>query len=272
MSAVWTDRSSGVIARAGAASHVGYFRENNEDLVYIDPTDPFALVLDGMGGQAAGEVASRRGADAVRAALHQGFTRAEEPRALIQRALRAGNAAVLEIGTLDPALQYCGTTIVLALLHGGTAYVSWLGDSRAYRISGERIEQLTWDHNLTSALVHHGVISAEEARHHRTNHALWRYFGTKDAEGALEIPLFAPANGDRLLLATDGVTGVLSEADLLQLGRAHPDPCTCAAELVKTALERGSRDNCTCAVIAFEREGEAPPAQPPVRKWWQFWK
>jgi serine/threonine protein phosphatase PrpC len=251
MSAVWANTACGCTIRAGAASHVGYFRENNEDRVYLDPEYPFALVLDGMGGLAAGELASRGAEAAVAAALRGGLAAGDEPPGLIERALRAGHEAVLDLGRRDRALRHTGTTVVLALLDRGRAHVSWLGDSPAYLVSGGGVERLTWDHNLSNVLVRHGVISAEEAGANRLDNRLWRYLGAEETKEPIEVRSFAPRRGDRLVLATDGVTGVVPEADLLHLCRAHPDPQACAEGLVNGALERGSRDNCTCAVLAF---------------------
>jgi protein phosphatase len=276
-SAAWTDRESGCAARAGAASLIGNYRENNEDLVLLDRKYPLALVLDGMGGQAAGEIASRTGGEAIRRAVRRGLRAGHEPRALIENALRVGNKAVLELGRFDRDMRNCGTTVVLALLHRGTAYVSWLGDSPAYRVSGGRIEKLTWEHNLRNALVRHGTISEEEARQHHIHNVLWRYLGSPDLADPVEVPSFTPLTGDRLLLATDGVTNIIPEADLLEVCRSHPEPKACAEELANLAVERGSRDNCTCAVIAFDQAGAGPPAAPPAvpqqsRKWWRFWR
>jgi serine/threonine protein phosphatase PrpC len=262
--------------RAGAASHVGYFRENNEDCIHLDPEYPFALVLDGMGGLAAGELASRNGADAVAEALREGLAAGDEPPALIEKALQAGHDAVLDLGRKNRAFRHAGTTAVLTLLHRDRVYVSWLGDSPAYLISGGRIQKLTWDHNLTSVLVRHRIIREEDVGSHRIKNVLCRYLGSQDTKEPLEIPSFTPKRGDRLILATDGVSGVVPEAELLQLCREHPEPQACAEELVNRALENGSRDNCTCAVLAFDCEGPEPEpdstSQVGSRKWWQFWK
>ena len=277
-SAEWVEQASGWTARAAAVCLRGDYRENNEDYVHIDPKYPFALVLDGMGGQVAGEIASQEGAKAVASALRRGLKAGEKPRELIEKAIRAGHDTVLALGQIDRDLRNCGTTLVLALMSGGVAHVSWLGDSPAYRVSGGHIEKLTWEHDMRNALVRAGVISAAEAREHRIRNVLWRYLGSSEAQEKLEIPSFAPRPGDRLLLVTDGVTAVLTEEDLLEHCRSHPDPQTCAEKLANLALERGSRDNCTCAVIAFEWSGAgSPPApqqqpRPAPRQWWQFWK
>lgn len=276
VSAEWTDRASGWAAHTGAVSLRGNYRQNNEDRVHIDDEFPFALVLDGMGGMVAGETASRTAAATVRRELRRGLRAGAEPRELIAGALRAANERLLELGRRDSDMRNMGTTIVLALLHGGRVYVSWLGDSPAFLVSGDRIEKLTWEHDTRNALIRAGAMTAAEAREHRIRNVLWRYLGSPEPPEAPEVRTFDPRPGDRLLLATDGVTGVLAEPELLDLCRAHPDPRVCAEALVNVALERGSRDNCTCAAVAFEWAGAGPPPEPslslPSRRWWQFWK
>lgn|GEM_PF-223286 len=284
---MWVDLASGLMAKTGSASHTGSYRENNEDFVHVDSDYPFALVLDGMGGMAAGELASQRGAEAVRDVLRSGLDHAKEPRALIERALHAGQEAVLELSRSNRQYRGCGTTIVLALVHGGSVYISWLGDSPAFRVSDGRIEKLTWEHDLRTAMIRHGIIPANEVNDYRIGNILCKYLGSPSgledrnpqgssstgAEEQIEIPSFKPQHGDRLLLVTDGITSVLSEKQILEVCGFYSDPHDCANELVRCALDSGSRDNCTCAVIAFEREsGASPPKVPPqpVRKWWQF--
>jgi PPM family protein phosphatase len=275
----WVDQSSGWTARAGAASLRGNYRENNEDYVHVDPKCPFALVLDGMGGQAAGEIASSKGAEAVAHALRRGLKAGDEPRGLIEKALRAGHETVVDLDR-EPEFRGCGTTAVLALLHGGTVYVSWLGDSPAILVSGGRVQQLTWDHDFRTYMIRKTGMSEAEAHGYYWRNVLVCYLGQwPEGEIQLEIPSHTPQPDDRLLLASDGVSKVLQPGDLLRVCQSHPDPQACAEELVNLALERGSRDNCTCAVIAFEDPGDGaapalpqPPQPPTPRKWWQFWK
>lgn len=290
--AEWLDTNSRWLVRAGCASHVGHYRERNQDHVYLDPDRPFALVLDGMGGYEAGARASAIGAEAVAGVLRAGLEAGEHPRPLIERALRAGNETVLTLSQSAEEFKNCGTTVVFAFLAGETVWVSWLGDSPAFRISADRIEKLTRPHNVLAALVAAGTISEAEAKDFRGGHQLWKYLGTRDLAPPFDAVSFVPQPGDALLLATDGVSNVLPDDELRVGRRAHPDPLHCAEELVARALDANSRDNCTCAVLTFEWLGTEPPephqeawklaspeppqsvrSQPEARgKWWQFRK
>jgi protein phosphatase len=263
---------SGWLVRAGADTQRGNYRESNEDRFHLDPRYPFALVLDGMGGPGAGELASRAGAEAVAAALRRGL-KAGEPRGLIERALRDGHEAILALGSPDHDMRNCGATIVLALLHDGVAHVSWLGDSAAFLVSGDHVEKFTWDHDYRTCTMRKLGMSEEEARGYFWKNVLLYYLGQwPEGDVQLEVPSRTFNPGDRLVLATDGVAKLLAGPELLRVCRSHPEPQACAEELVRLALERGSRDNCTCAVIAFGRPGDPPPAlPPPPRRWWRFW-
>lgn len=291
--AEWLDTNSGWLVRAGCASHVGHYRERNEDHVYLDPDHPFALVLDGMGGHEIGERASATGAEAVASVLRAGLEAGEAPPALIERALRTGNEAVLALSQSAKEFENCGTTVVFAFLAGGAVWVPWLGDSPAFRVSGEHIEKLTRPHNVLAALVDAGRISESEASDFRGGGQLWKYLGSRELGPPCDAVSFVPRPGDVLLLATDGVSSFLPDDELLAGCRSHPDPRHCAEELVRRALDANSRDNCACAVLTFEWAGAGEPPEPrqeawklsapepprparahpgPRGTWWQFWK
>ena len=138
--------------------------------------------------------------------------------------------------------------------HSNQIYVAGLGDSRAYLIRSDRIEQLTVDHSVAQALVSTGVLSPEEAKHSPWQHVLHKFLGCAEMADGAEVRPFTPEAGDRLLLASDGLTNHISEDDLRTGPRRFPDPQAWTEHLVKTALERGSRDNVTCIVVAFEPE------------------
>jgi protein phosphatase len=133
-------------------------------------------------------------------------------------------------------------------------YVAGLGDSRAYLIRGAKIDQLTVDHSVATALVGNGMLTAEQARHSPWQHVLYRFLGCAEMVEGAEVHPFTPQAGDRLLLASDGLTNHVTEDDLRHGATAFADPQAWADHLVSLALQRGSRDNVTCIVVAFDPE------------------
>jgi protein phosphatase len=172
----------------------------------------------------------------------------------LQRALAEANQAIIQAGRHQPAGRRMGTTAVLAVQQENQVYVAGLGDSRAYLIRGERIDQLTVDHSVAQALVSTGVLSPEEARHSPWQHVLHKFLGCAEMTDGADVRPFTPQASDRLLLATDGLTNHITEDDLREGPKRYPDPQQWAEYLVKTALQRGSRDNVTCIVVAFVPE------------------
>jgi protein phosphatase len=143
-----------------------------------------------------------------------------------------------------------GTTVVLALFRGERVYVTGIGDSRAYRLRDGRFECLTRDHSLAEALREAGTIKAEEAETHRFRNVLYLYLGCKEArEGPDEIMALELSRGDRFLLSTDGLTGVVRDDVISEVLAAAEDPQRAAQALVNRALENRSKDNITCMVI-----------------------
>jgi protein phosphatase len=147
-----------------------------------------------------------------------------------------------------------GTTAVLAVRQADQVYVAGLGDSRAYLIRGDRVEQLTVDHSVAKALEMSGTLTAEQARHSPWQHVLYRFLGCPEMSEGADVRPFTPQAGDRLLLASDGLTNHISEEDLREGARRFPNPQAWVDYLVPLALDRGSRDNVTCVVVAFDPE------------------
>jgi serine/threonine protein phosphatase PrpC len=132
--------------------------------------------------------------------------------------------------------------------------VAGLGDSRAYLVRGDKVEQLTVDHSVAQSLVSSGLISAEEAKHSPWQHVLHRFLGCAEMTEGAEVRPFTPQAGDRLLLGSDGLTNHINDEDLRLGVRDFRDPQKWAEHLVNLALQRGSRDNVTCVVVAFDPE------------------
>src|SRR5207249_4456319 len=154
----------------GKCTLLGNYRENNEDSIEVKiyPDMTLSIVADGMGGQAAGEVASKRAIDVVPREIRKNLTgnaSVEEARTVIRKAVLQANEEIITMGSLDRDYKNMGTTIVLTLWRRGSEmYVANLGDSRCYHVSGPNIEQVTVDHSLAQALVESKTISAAEAK------------------------------------------------------------------------------------------------------------
>lgn len=239
----------------GKCTLLGNYRENNEDAIDVKqfPELTLCLVADGMGGQAAGEVASKRATEVVPRELKKELQRAanqEEIKKVIRRAVVQANEEIIAMSALDRELKNMGTTVVLAVWRkGNELFVTGVGDSRAYLVRGDTIEQLTVDHSLAQALVEAKTISAEEARDHRFRNVLWKYLGSKEVGDGPEVKLITVQVGDRLVLCTDGVTGAVPDEKILECVNEHQDIQKCADALGQLALDLGSRDNVSCIIV-----------------------
>src|SRR5262249_3017837 len=242
---------------ADLAIHVGFHsaqgvRGNNEDRFVVDLDHKLFLVADGMGGQERGEQASGMAADIIPRVVQDRLAANDDASEALQRALAEANEAIIQAGRSQPEGRRMGTTAVLALHRADRVYIASLGDSRAYLIRGDQVEQLTVDHSVAQALVANGALSPEDARHSPLQHMLHKFLGCAGMEDGADVTPFPPQAGDRLLLASDGLTNHVEADDLRAGARAYAKPQDWADHLVQTALERGSRDNVTCIVVAFE--------------------
>ena len=240
-----------LVLRVGSRTAQGV-RSNNEDSLVVDLRQRLFIVADGMGGQERGEVASGMAVEIIPRLLHSRLENHERPDKALLNAMLETNEAIVESGRLQPEGRRMGTTAVVALYHEGQVYVTNLGDSRAYLIRGYDVKQLTVDHSVAQALVLTGALTPEEARYSPYQHVLHKFLGCVELNGATEVVPFTPQAGDRLLLASDGMTNHVSEEDLRIGPKIHPDPQIWVDHLVARALEHGSRDNVTGIVIAFE--------------------
>jgi serine/threonine protein phosphatase PrpC len=239
------------VIRVGKGTAQG-LRSNNEDFFVADPDRQLYLVADGMGGQERGEQASSLAAEVIARVVQDRLATREDGDQVVRQALAEANRAIISAARDQPEGRKMGTTAVLAVQKADQVYVAGLGDSRAYLIRGDRVEQLTVDHSVAKALEQSGTLTAEQARHSPWQHVLYRFLGCAEmAEGA-EVRPFTPQPGDRLLLASDGLTNHITEDDLREGARRFPDPQAWVDHLVPLALQRGSRDNVTCVVVAFD--------------------
>lgn len=236
----------------GAATDVGRVRETNEDSYLARP--PVFAVADGMGGHDGGDVASRIATEELEAlagAAHDDRRGAEAVTAALARSQERIAAWSQEHGARRGRASRAGTTAVVALLveaAGGPAWlVANLGDSRAYRLVGDRLEQVSIDHSLVQQLLDAGTITEEEAARHPDRHVVTRALG---GQGSAEADVFRlPLPSGRLLLCSDGVSGMLDHAALEGVLVGVEDPRDCAERVVAAAVEAGGEDNATAVVV-----------------------
>ena len=239
----------------GKCTLLGNYRENNEDAIDVKhfPDLDVCIVADGMGGQAAGEVASKRAIEVIPRELRKGLSEvdgADGTKTIIKRSIVSANEEIIQMSNLDREMKNMGTTVVAAVWRkGGEIFVTGVGDSRAYLVRDQKIEQLTVDHSLAQALVEAKTISPAEAKEHRFKNVLWKYLGTREVGEGPEVKAIAVKAGDRFLLCTDGLSGAVPDDKILQFILANEDVQACADGLGQLALDAGSKDNVSCIVI-----------------------
>jgi PPM family protein phosphatase len=229
--------------RYAVRSDVGLLREGNEDSAYAGPR--LLAVADGMGGHAAGEVASSV-AIAALADLDDDLPANKLELALADAVTRA-NQTLHDMVAADPSIGGMGTTLTAMLWSGNKVALCHIGDSRAYVLSGGVFQQITHDHTLVQSLVDDGRISPDEAATHPQRSLLLRALdGTSDAEP--DLSLLEAKAGDRYLLCSDGLSGVVSEETLHQILASVAEPDQAVLQLVELAIKGGGPDNITCIV------------------------
>lgn len=244
---------------AGGETHPGHVRNKNEDCFLADPELGLYLVLDGMGGHMAGDVASARARDVIRADV-KSHLRRKPPPALLEDAINAASAAVHTDARRNRDLTGMGTTVVGCLLAERHAVIAHVGDSRAYLLHGGRLRLLTRDHTVVAELVARNALSAAEAQVHPYKSVLSRNLGGRpDAKvDLLELDL---EEGDRLLLCSDGLSGFASHEAMEQVLAGAEDADRAAADLIELALRGGGGDNVTALVIDCGPEALAESTQ-----------
>jgi protein phosphatase len=244
------------IWRYAASSDVGLIRDLNEDAVFVDGA--LAVVADGMGGHAAGEVAS----EIAVATVVRGF--AEDPtRDGLVSSLRDANVAILQDAVEHPERTGMGTTMVaLGLVRSGDGtmpVVANIGDSRAYQLRDGALRQITADHSVAEEWVRQGRLTPLEASTHPRRHQLTRTLGM---EGVADVDVF-PLNvqvGDRILLCSDGLSNELSESELAEIASPPHSLDEAVVRLVQAANERGGRDNISVVLLEFDEPVLTPAA------------
>ncbi|QMU66859.1 PP2C family serine/threonine-protein phosphatase [Streptacidiphilus sp. P02-A3a] len=244
-----------LVLRFAAGSHKGMIREGNEDSGYAGPR--LLAVADGMGGQAAGEVASSEVLSTM-VSLDEDIPGTDPLTALSQAADRANERLRLLVES-DPSLEGMGTTLTALLWTGERAGLIHIGDSRAYLLRDGSLTQITQDHTWVQRLVDEGRITEEEASTHPQRSLIMRaLMGTGEVESDLSIREVRA--GDRYLICSDGLSGVVSHQTLEETLGSYYAPEQTIAELIQLALRGGGPDNITCVVADVLDIQEGDPA------------
>jgi serine/threonine protein phosphatase PrpC len=248
------------ILSVGWATDRGAVRQFNEDQVFAG--NRVVAVADGMGGHAAGDVASAMAAEA----MAQLDSRTDELRPDdVVNALARANDAIVAAAADQPQRRGMGTTIAgVALVQvGGSPHwaVFNVGDSRVYRFFDDELVRATIDHSEVEELVMSGRITPEEARVHPDRNVITRSLGTVPAP-QVDIWVTPPEPGERFLVCSDGLVTEVADEELGEILRHHPEPAEATAQLLRLALERGARDNVSVAVVTLSATGPEADAQP----------
>jgi protein phosphatase len=245
---------------AEAASDIGRKRTSNEDALRFSVERGVFLVCDGMGGAAAGEIASALAADEVLRQLSE-RTGAVPLHDAVREAVRAANDLVFSRARLDHRLSGMGTTLVGLVAEGSRVLVFNIGDSRCYRLrhaapdptnpASNRLEQISLDHSLVAEQFRLGRMTLEEARHSRLRNVITRALGT---ESKIEADLFEveAEAGDIFLLCSDGLTGEVTNQQIETLLAARLPLDQICAHLIEAANQAGGNDNITCLLVRAE--------------------
>lgn len=233
---------------AHGRSDVGRVRSGNEDALFLGTT-VFA-VADGMGGHRGGEVASATALGPLAALDGQRFGDPDATLDALTAAVVAANTAVARRSHDDPALQGMGTTLTAVLVDGREAHLVHVGDSRAYLARGERLVQLTDDHTLMQTLLDQGRITRDQIATHPHRSVITRAVGVAD-DVEVDGMLLTLRDGDRLILCSDGLTGVVDDVTIARTVREH-DPATAVERLVDAANAAGGPDNITVVIVAAD--------------------
>jgi protein phosphatase len=234
------------------ASDTGRRRRRNEDNYVVAP--PLFGVADGMGGAQAGEVASQLAASALEAGDPEALEGTTRLDALIQEA----NRRIYDRASTDPTASGMGTTMTVALVEGMTVAIGHVGDSRAYLVRDEQMEQLTEDHSLVNELLKTGKLSEEEAHVHPQRSVITRAVGT-DPDVDVDGFTIDAEEGDVFLICSDGLSDMVEDEQILEVLHQNRDDLDRAVkELVSAANKGGGEDNITA--IAFRISSEAAPS------------
>lgn len=236
--------------RCHGKTDVGLKRAGNEDAFVIRPGLGFCAVADGMGGAAAGEVASRIFVETADEVFGGAATRGDTAD-LVKNAFIRANRRILDHVAAHPGDAGMGCTAEILAVSGDEVVIGHVGDSRTYRLRNGELRQLTVDHSLVQEQLGQGLISPEEARRHPMRNVILRAVGTRE-HVELDILRGRGMPGDIFLLCSDGLTDMIDDHEVLSCMSATRDMEAMAGRLVERANAAGGKDNITVVLVRLE--------------------
>jgi serine/threonine-protein phosphatase Stp1 len=244
-----------MVFNSSAITHVGMVRKLNEDSCAERSDIGVWVVADGMGGHAAGEVASKAVTDAIKGLGHA--NNFDEMHTAVKRSLEDANHQLLEQADNYEDERVPGSTVVVLIINGTQGAVVWCGDSRIYRCSDHQLVQLTRDHSHVQELVDQGLIKAEDAESHAMANVITRAIGIVEP-AEIESRVMEVEPDDQFLLCSDGLSRMVSDTEIKAI-MANKNSEEIVQSLLHTALVRGATDNVTviCVQESDEEDGDA---------------
>ena len=235
--------------RIGAKTDVGRRREVNEDSFLVH--EPLFVVADGMGGHVAGDIASSTAIDTIK---EQSPSASAQDLNTLAGLVLSANTRIWEKAQSDSTLRGMGTTCTLLMLDSSKAHFAHVGDSRAYLLRGGTLTQITEDHTLVGRMVKEGRLAAEDAERHPQRSIVTRALGV-DSEVEVDLMSVDVADGDRILICSDGLSSMLDFETIATILNDQPDPQMAAEHLVDAANDAGGEDNITVVIVDIGSDG-----------------
>ncbi len=244
--------------RFAAASDPGKRRKNNEDRYYVDPDRGIYAVIDGVGGQAAGETAAGVAVDVIRERLER---QTGTPEDRLREAITLANNEILRLSRSKPEWAGMACVLTVALIEDDIVTIGHVGDSRLYVLRGGEIRKITHDHSPVGEREDRGELSEDEAMRHARRNEIYRDVGSSEREpddpGFIEIEIFPMPSDALLLLCSDGLTDLVNSAAILAgINRYAPDLDAATRALIDAANHAGGKDNITIVIVAGPEFGE----------------
>ena len=240
------------MVQIGFKCNKGVVRKNNEDACFVIPSHDVYIVADGVGGNNSGEVASRTAVSGIAEVINESglceYSTPEEIFGFLDDTIADVNSRIYHMGIENESNRGMATTLVMAYIRNEEGYIANIGDSRAYLFRQGDLNRITIDHTYVNELISKGVITEEEAEHHKQKNVITKALGAEQ-NVAPDFYKISLAKGDILLLCSDGLYGEVDNGKIVEIlskGISMNDACS---ELVDEAIKAGGRDNITVVCI-----------------------